>query len=186
LTDCLSRDKTPPLPPQRPKNCKNFWKNATKPTASPRGAGRLVRRSGKETTGGMPLGYTVKHFNFMKGIWIIAVIELLNTGLSKAGDYTGTNSMPEQIHNRMETEGYAIDQRNFSPPKQSTNLLGNLRFIENKQFIAFELPAKKADWSLWNNSNIKRVGRNTDQISVVSPYAALAQYEYEITYSFDF
>ena len=111
---------------------------------------------------------------------------MLNAGLSKAGDYTATNNMPEQIHNLMDSEGYAFDQKHFSIPKQNTNSLRNLQFIERQRFIPFELPAKKAAWSLWNNSNFKYVGRDTDQISVFAPYAALAQYEYDITYSFDF
>ena len=122
----------------------------------------------------------------MKGIGIIAVMAMLNAGLSKAGDYTATNNMPEQIHNLMDSESYAFDQKHFSIPKQNTNSLRNLQFIERQRFIPFELPAKKAAWSLWNNSNFKYVGRDTDQISVFAPYAALAQYEYDITYLFDF
>jgi hypothetical protein len=123
----------------------------------------------------------------MKGIGIFAVMALLNAGLSKAGNYTATNNMPEQIHNLMDSEGYTFDQKHFSNPKQNTNSLGNAHFIGRQQFIPFLLPAKKkASWSLWNNSNFKYVGRDTDQISVFAPYAALAKYEYDITYSIDF
>ena len=79
----------------------------------------------------------------MKGIGIIAVMAMLNAGLSKAGDYTATNNMPEQIHNLMDSEGYAFDQKHFSIPKQNTNSLRNLQFIERQRFIPFLLPAKK-------------------------------------------
>jgi hypothetical protein len=122
----------------------------------------------------------------MKGIEIIAVMALLNAAFSKAGDYTGTNNMPEQIHNLMETEGYAFDQNNFSFQMQNTNSQGNLQFIEAQQFIPFVLPAKEAHWSLWTNTKFKYVGRNTDQISLLSPYAALGQYEYDIWYTWNF
>jgi len=122
----------------------------------------------------------------MRGIKIIAVMALLNAGLSKAGDYLATNNMPEQIHNLMDSEGYAYDQKHFSLPKQNTNSLRNLQFIERQQFIPFVLPTRNTAWSVWNNSNFKYVGRDTDQINVFAPYAAFAQFEYDITYSFDF
>ena len=137
----------------------------------------------KETAAG---AIQLKFSSHMKDIRIIALMALLNAGLSKAGDYTATNNMPEQIHHMMDSEGYAFDQKHFSIPKQNTNSLRNVQFIERQRFIPFELPAKKADWSLWNNSNFKYVGRDTDQISLFAPYAALSQYEYDITYSFDF
>jgi hypothetical protein len=121
----------------------------------------------------------------MKGIGIIAVMALLNAGLSKAGDYTATNNMPEQIHKLMDSEGYAFDQKHFSIPKQNKNSLRNVQFIKRQRFIPFVL-AKKAGWSLWNNSNFKYVGRDTDQINLFAPYSALPQIEYDITYSFDF
>jgi hypothetical protein len=114
------------------------------------------------------------------------MMALLNAGPTKAGDYTGTNEMPAQIHNLMDSQGYAFNQKNFSIPKQNTNSLRNLQFIERQRFIPFLLPAKKIGWSLWNNSNFKYVGRNTDQLSMLAPYAALSLYEYDITYSFDF
>ena len=111
---------------------------------------------------------------------------LLNAGLSKAGDYTSTNNMPEQIHNLMGSEGYAFNQKEFSLPKQNTNSLRNVQFIEGSRFIPFVLPAKKAGWSLWNNSDFKYVGRDTDQINLFAPYSALPLIEYDVTYSFDF
>lgn len=49
----------------------------------------------------------------MKGIGIIVAMALLNAGLSKAGDYTATNNVPEKIHNLMDSEDYAFDQKHF-------------------------------------------------------------------------
>jgi hypothetical protein len=121
-----------------------------------------------------------------KGVRIIAVMVLLNAGLSKAGDYSAINNIPEQVHNLMDSEGYAFDQKHLNLPEQNTNSLKNVQFIKGQRFNPFTLPAKKAGWSLWDNSNFKYVGRNTDQISVFAPYAAFSHYEYDITYSFDF
>jgi hypothetical protein len=122
----------------------------------------------------------------MKGIGIFVVMALLNAGISKAGNYTATNNMPEQIHNLMDSEGYTFDKKYFGFPKQNTNSLGNMHFIGRQQFIPFALPSKKAGWSLWNNSDFKYVGRDADQINLFAPYSALPLIEYDITYSFDF
>jgi hypothetical protein len=121
----------------------------------------------------------------LKGL-LFALMALLNAVPSKAGDYTGTNEMPAQIHDLMDSQGYAFNQKNFSIPKLDTNSLGNLPVIKRQRFIAFTLPAKKAGWSLWNNSSFKYVGRNYDQISVFAPYPVISRYEYDMTYSFDF
>jgi len=122
----------------------------------------------------------------MKGIRIIAVMALLNAGLLKAGDVTGTNNLPVQFRDQMDSEGYAFDQKDFSLPKQNTNSLRQLHFIERRRFLPFVIPEKKPGWSLWNNSKFHYVGNKTDQISLLSPSAALAHYEYDITYSFEF
>jgi hypothetical protein len=74
----------------------------------------------------------------MKGIRIIAVMALLNAGLSKAGDYIGTNNMPEQIHNLMDSEGYAFDQKHFSIPNQVPRC-----FRWNQNWGKRSLPATK-------------------------------------------
>lgn len=113
------------------------------------------------------------------------MLALLNAGLSMAGDYTETNQMPEQIHALMETEGYAIDQQTLSVTPQNTNSLRNLKVVENGQFMLLELPAKKAGWSLWNNSSIKHLARNADTINGPGP-TPLSQFEYDVTYSFHF
>jgi hypothetical protein len=86
----------------------------------------------------------------------------------------------------MDSEGYNFDQKHSSIPKQNTNSLGNMHFIGRQRFIPFVLPAKKAGWSLWNNSDFKYVGRDTDQINLFATYSALPLIEYDITYSFDF
>ena len=115
-------------------------------------------------------------------IWIA----LLNADLSKGGDYTETNNMPEQIRNLMTSAGYVIHQKYSSLPTRNTNSLRTLQFTGKQRFIHLEFLTKKTGWSLWNNSHFKYVGRNTDQIDLSSPYAVLARYEYYITYSFDF
>lgn len=114
------------------------------------------------------------------------MMALLKAVLSKAGGFTGTNNMPEQIHNLMESEGYAFDRNYNGIQMQNTNSLGYFHLIGRQQYIPFELPAKKVEWSLWTNSKFKHVGRMDDQISLLSPFAALAQYEYDISYSWDF
>jgi hypothetical protein len=127
----------------------------------------------------------------MKGIRIIALLALLNAGLLKAADFTETNRMPEPVHALMEKAGYAIVQTNLVSPAQDTNSLRYLPLIERNQFTPFETPATKAGWSFWNNTSIKHISRNTDPVNIfapatLSPYTALSQFEYDITYSFNF
>lgn len=122
----------------------------------------------------------------MKHIRIVAMLAMLNAGLSKAGDYAATNKMPLQIHNLMEAEGYAIGQNGIGFPTQITNSLRNVQLIKKPQFIPLVLTTKKTGWSLWNNSSVKYVGRNTEMPNTLAPYASLSQYEYDITYSFGF
>ncbi len=117
--------------------------------------------------------------------WIMARLALLNAGLAIAGDYTETNQMPSQIHTRMETEGYAIDQKHLCIAPQTQNSLRNLKPVKHTQFMPWEFPAKKAGWSLWNNSSIKQVDRNPDALNKTAPLS-LSQYELDINYSFRF
>ena len=114
------------------------------------------------------------------------MMALLSAAISKAVDYSGTNNIPEQIRNLMKTEGYGFDQNYFGLRMQNTNSLGNFQISERQQIMPFVVPTPKAHWSLWTNSKFKYVGRNTDQISLLSPTEALAQYEYDISYSWDF
>jgi hypothetical protein len=126
----------------------------------------------------------------MKRIWMTSVLllafELIipNAGPSKAADVTGTNAMPAHIQNLMETEGYAMKPSALSVAMQNTNSQRNIRLVARTQFTPFELSKKKARWNLWDNSSIRHVGRTEAPINSFSP--PFAQYEYDITYSFDF
>jgi hypothetical protein len=127
----------------------------------------------------------------MKSVMIITMLALLDAGLSRADDFIATNQMPKQIHRLMETEGYRINQASNAILLQTTNSLRDFGLIKNARLVPLEIPAKKAGWNFWDNTSIKYVGRNTDPISIlaptkISPYTALSQYEYDITYSFDF
>ena len=113
------------------------------------------------------------------------MLALLNAGQSMAGDYTATNQMPEMIHNLMAAEGDGIDQTHFSLRPQNPNSLRNLKPVKYPQFIRLELPAKKAGWSLWNNSSIKHVDRNADAINRYGPMS-ISLYELDINYSIHF
>jgi hypothetical protein len=120
----------------------------------------------------------------MKHIWIVAVPALMIAGLSKASDVTETNATPAHFHNLMKTQGYAIKQSAFSLPTQNTNSQRNISLTERTRFTPEIISKKKAGWNLWKNSSIRHVGRTDGQINLFSP--SLAQYEYDITFSFDF
>jgi hypothetical protein len=113
------------------------------------------------------------------------MLALLNVGQLRADDYTATNQMPGLIHNLMDTEGDGVDQIFFSIRPQNTNSLRNLKPVKYPQFIPLELPTKKAGWSLWNNSRIRRLDRNAGAINKSNPMS-LSQYELDINYSFHF
>ena len=116
---------------------------------------------------------------------LLAMLALLIAGLSTAGDHPATNQMPEPIHDLMETEGYPFAQKNLSLPPPNTNSLRTLKPVKEAQSIPLELPAKKAGWNLWDNSSIKQVNKNANSING-SGLTSLTQYEYDITYSFQF
>ena len=113
------------------------------------------------------------------------MLALLNAGQSMAGDYTATNQMPELIRSLMDTEGDGIDHAHFSIRPRNTNSLRNLKPVKYPQFIPLGLPAKKAGWSLWNNSSIKHVDRNADAINRYGPMS-ISLYELDINYTFRF
>ena len=73
-------------------------------------------------------------------MWIIAGLALINAELSLADNFAETNKMPEQIHDLMKAEGYAIDPRNVSIPGQNINLLGNCELSEKTKSIPLEVP----------------------------------------------
>jgi len=122
----------------------------------------------------------------MKGLRIIVVLGLLNAGMAIAGDDGGTNSVPDHVRNLLDSAGYSVAQETVSLPSQDTHSLRNLHFIMRGPFMPLVVPAKKAGWNLWDNSSFKSVGREGSQISVLAPGAVIAQYEYDITYSFVF
>ena len=122
----------------------------------------------------------------MKSFRIIAVIALLRAGLLKAEECTATNNLPPQIRERMDSAGYPFDQKHVCLPLPDRNSSRNVRFISRQRFPPFVLPAKKSGWSLWQNSNLIYVGRDTDQVDLLAPYSVLSQIEYDITYTFKF
>lgn len=120
----------------------------------------------------------------MNGIGIITMVALLSATLSKAGDSTATNRIPEPIHQLMNSAGYAFSQIDLS--QQNTNSLRQWRSSEPGRLVSFVSPPQKTDWSLWKNSKFKYIGNKTDQPNLLSPSAVLSHYEYNITYSFAF
>jgi len=122
----------------------------------------------------------------MNWLGIIGVLALLSTGLATAGEDGGTNHVAGQVRNLLESAGYSVAQKTVSLPRQNAHSLRNLHFIMRGPFEPLVVPAPKTGWSLWNNSSFKSVGREADQLNVLDPYAVLARYEYDITYSFDF
>ena len=120
----------------------------------------------------------------MKRIWIVVMLSISGAEQSRAGDVTETNAMPAPIRNLMETQGYAIKPSAFSLSTQNTNSQRNIQAAERTQFAPFEIPRKKTSWNLWDNSSIRHVGRTEAPMSPFSP--PLAQYEYDITYTFGF
>ena len=122
----------------------------------------------------------------MKGLRIIAMLALLNAGLASADDGGGTSSRTEHVPNLLDSAGYSVAQKTVSLPRQDLHSLRNLHFTMRGPFGPLMVPVKKTGWSLWNNSSFKSVGREGDPINVLDPYAVLARYEYDITYSFAF
>jgi hypothetical protein len=111
----------------------------------------------------------------------IAMIALFKAGLANAREYVETNAMPAEIHALMETEGYVINQKLLSNSAQNTNSLGNFVALERPRSDLFELITKKKDWSIWNNTKIKFLHRNTETSAI-----SLTQFEYDISYPFYF
>ena len=126
----------------------------------------------------------------MTRIWRIALLALLVTRPAPAEDLTGTNQMPHPIHMLMEAAGYVVIQTNV--PMAVTNLLKPLPPIDPSRLRPLELPKpKKSGWSLWNNTNVKYVGKGPEPVNLFAPttfslYTTLSQFEYDVTYSFEF
>lgn len=114
------------------------------------------------------------------------MLALLCVGLARVGVGGTTNNVSAQVRNQMASTGYTVAQKTISLPRQNTHSLRNLHFVGQGPFLPLVVPAKRTGWSLWNNSSFKSVGRNSDQPSLLAPYSVLTQYEYEITYTFEF
>jgi len=129
---------------------------------------------------------TFETIKTMKNIRLTDVLALLilSAALSPAGDVVETNAMPAQIQNLMETEGYVVGPPTFGVYLQNTNSQRNLPLADGTRFIPFELPKPKTGWNPWDNSSFRHVGRADAPMNSFS--SPLAQYEYDLTYSFDF
>jgi len=122
----------------------------------------------------------------MKGLRIIILLALLKAGLAKAGDEGHTSHVATQVRNLLDSAGYSLAQKTASLPRQDIHSHRNLHFIMRGPFVPLEVPVKRIGWSLWTNSSFHHVGRYADQSSLFAPQATLAQYEYDISYSFYF
>ena len=122
----------------------------------------------------------------MKDLRIIALLALLNAGLANVGAGNATTNRMEHVRNLLDSASYSAAQLSAGLPGLGTNSLRNVSFIEPGPFAPLVVPPKKTGWSLWNNSGFKSLGRNYDQISLLEPGSILSQYEYDITYSFEF
>ncbi len=126
----------------------------------------------------------------MTRFWRFILLALLVTCPGLAYDLADTNQMPHPIHTLMESAGYVVVQTNVPPA--APNVLKQLPPIEPSKLRPLELPKpKKSGWSFWKNSTIKYAGKGPEPLNVFAPtsyslYTALSQFEYDVTYSFDF
>ena len=125
----------------------------------------------------------------MKCFRMFALPALLAAAPAMAGDLAETNQMPAPIHALMETAGYGVVPTNL--PVAGTNLLKNLPPLETSRLRLLELPVQKSGWSLWNNTGIKYAGKGAEPVNIFAPttlslYTALSQFEYDVSYSFEF
>ncbi len=94
----------------------------------------------------------------------------------------------------MEQSGLANAQSNTDIAASDANSLRNLPPIKKKRLRPLQKPVPKSGWSFWNlwkNVGVKYVHSNHDPMNAyapapLTPYSALAQFEYDLTYSFDF
>lgn len=114
----------------------------------------------------------------------VLVLVILSVVPAQAGGVAETNTMPSKIRNLMEAHGYVMKPPALRISLQDTNSLRNLPMTARDQFAPFELPKRKAAWKPWDNSSIRHIGWNDEQIHGFSP--VFAQYEYNLTYSFVF
>lgn len=127
----------------------------------------------------------------MKLLQSILTLLVLNVGLAVADDFTETNQMPSLLHTLMETAGHVQVQSNLLLAPPDPNSLRNLLPIKKSELVPLARPVRKPRWSFWNNTDVKYVHRNNDPMNAFAPaqftpYSALAQFEYNINYSFNF
>jgi hypothetical protein len=122
---------------------------------------------------------------------MITLLSVLNAGLVGAATLADTNRMPQSVHALMDATGHAVVTTNrvLAPP--DTNSLRNLPPLKNARLILYKPTPRKSSWSFWDSAHIKYIGANRDLLNYLAPahltsYTALAQFEYDFIYSFDF
>jgi diacylglycerol kinase family enzyme len=111
----------------------------------------------------------------------VALIALLTVVRSNASEYAQTNSMPANVRSLMETEGYVFNQKLLYNSTPDTNSLRHYVVNKRQRFDLLELTSKKKGWSIWDNSSIKYLQRNTKTATL-----SFSQFEYDIYYPFNF
>jgi len=106
---------------------------------------------------------------------------LFNAVFADASEFTETNRMPAQIHNLMKTTGPDFNRKLSAASEPDTQSFRHSVLIERQSFRLFELTPEKKGWSFWDNSNIKRLRKNTGASTTF-----LTQFEYDIYYPFFF
>jgi hypothetical protein len=122
---------------------------------------------------------------------MIVLLSVLNVGRTGAGVSADTNQMPQSVHALMDATGHAVVTTNrvLAPP--DTNSLRNLPPLKNTRLILNKPAPRKSSWSFWDSTHVKYIGANRDLLNYLAPahltsYTALAQFEYDFVYSFDF
>jgi hypothetical protein len=121
----------------------------------------------------------------------MAALFLLHVRLARAGDLAETNQMPASVHGLMDDSGHVRMQAEVGLAPADPNSLRVLPPLKKNRYVLIKPTKPKSHWSFWNNIGIKYVGHNHDPLNVVTPpqrtpYSALAQFEYDFIYSFNF
>ena len=121
----------------------------------------------------------------------MAWLTLLNVGWVGADDFSATNHMPASVRVLMEKAGYGMVQTNTATVSSDPDSLRQLTPLKKSQLRPLERPIPKSGWSFWNGVGVKYVHHNHDPMNALAPasltpYSALSQFEYDVTYSFDF
>ena len=116
---------------------------------------------------------------------------LLNASLVRAVDFAATNQMPSPVHALMAQSSYAKVQTNADIVAADADSLRNLPPIKKSQLRPLQRAVPQSGWCFWKSFGIKHVQHNHDPMNALAPapltpYSALAQFEYDVTYSFNF